>query len=196
MGNWSEYNEFYPLTPCGYGNKLGNGTGLIKMVIPEFTYGSGTVKAAQTMYVPRWRGFDNPFGDIWTNLDGVVIERTTGLSNVWTTDDPAEYTDVIGNKILAGHECLRGGEYIKYFDLGETAEIIPSSNGGSTTTYKCDYHWRDSATFRLRTLFVGGCANNGGNAGLGGFSSSSGVWYSNASIGFRSVSSFVSFSDT
>lgn len=195
MGNWNEYNRQYPLTPCGYGNKLGNGTGLIKMVIPEFTYGSGTVKAAQTMYVPRWRGFDNPFGDIWTNLDGVVIERTTGLSNVWTTDDPAEYTDVIGNKILAGHECLGDG-YIKYFDLGETAEIIPSSNGGSATTYKCDYHQRDIATSGLRTLFVGGHAYYGGYAGLGYFFSYYGVSLSDANIGFRSVSSFVSFSDT
>lgn len=165
------------------------------MVIPEFTYGSGTVEAAQTMYVPRWRGFDNPFGDIWTNLDGVVIERTTGLSNVWTTDDPAEYTDVIGNKILAGHECLGGG-YIKYFDLGETAEIIPSSNGGSATTYKCDYHWGDTATSGLRTLFVGGRATSGGAAGLGCFNSAGGVSNSLSGIGFRSVSSFLSFSDT
>ena len=135
MGNWNEYNRLFPLTPCGYGNKLGNRTGLVPLTIPEFTYGAdNTVRAAQTMQMARWRGFDNPFGDIWTNLDGIVIERTTDLSNVWTTDDVSEYTDVIGNKTLAGKECLGEG-YIKLFDLGETAEIIPSVNrdGASIT---------------------------------------------------------------
>ena len=192
MGNWNEYNGYYPLTPCGYCNHIGNGTGIVKLVIPEFTYGSGTVKAAQTRYVPRWRGFDNPFGDIWTNLDGIVVERTTGLSNVWTTDDYSEYTDVIGNKELAGQECLGEG-YIKYFNLGETAQIIPSSNGGGTTTYKCDYHYGDAATSGLRTLLVGGGAVYGANAGLGYFYSNGGVSYSSARIGFRSVSRFMSF---
>lgn len=198
MGNWNKYNGCYPLTPCGYGNKLGNGTGLVSLTIPESTYGAdNTVRAAQTMQMARWRGFDNPFGDIWTNLDGIVIERTTDLSNVWTTDDVSEYTDVIGNKTLAGKECLGEG-YIKLFDLGETAEIIPSVNGGgaSTTQYKCDYHWRDDSTSSLRTLFVGGDADYGGFAGLGGFYSLDGVSHSFAGVGFRSVSSFVSFSDS
>ena len=145
----------------------------------------------------RWRGFDNPFGDIFTNLDGIVIERTTDLSNVWTTDDVSEYTDVIGNKTLAGKECL-GNDYIKLFDLGETAEIIPSVNGGgaNTTQYKCDSHWRDSSTLGLRMLFVGGLASDGGDAGLSNFHSNFDVSFSSyASFGFRSVSSFVSFSD-
>lgn len=31
--------------------------------------------------------------------------------------------------------------WIKEFDLGDTAEIIPRSNGGNTTNHKCDYHW-------------------------------------------------------
>ena len=198
MGNWNEYNRLFPLTPCGYGNKLGNRTGLVPLTIPEFTYGAdNTVRAAQTMQMARWRGFDNPFGDIWTNLDGIVIERTTDLSNVWTTDDVSEYTDVIGNKTLAGKECLGEG-YIKLFDLGETAEIIPSVNrdGVSITQYKCDYHWRDSNTSGLRTLIVDGNAFTSYQAGLSGFYSLRDVSDSSASVGFRSVSSFVSFSDS
>ena len=46
MGNWGEYNGNYPLTPCGYGNEIGNGTGIKPLVIPEFTYGSGSIRAA------------------------------------------------------------------------------------------------------------------------------------------------------
>ncbi len=191
----SWYNGYYPLTPCGYCNEFGNGTGIKDMVITAPSASDGSTTQTYTFQVPRWRGFDNPFGDIWTNLDGIVIERTTDLSNVWTTDDVSEYTDVIGNKTLAGKECLGEG-YIKLFDLGETAEIIPSVNGGgaSTTQYKCDYHWRDSSTSGLRTLLVGGRAYPGGTAGLGDFYSSNGVSYSFALVGFRSVSSFLSFS--
>lgn len=29
MDSWWHYNDSYPLTPCGYGNTLGNGTGLV-----------------------------------------------------------------------------------------------------------------------------------------------------------------------
>lgn len=51
------------------------------------------------MYVPRWRGFDNPFGDIWTNLDGIIINSSSTTkdgveySEVYTTDDPSLYSD-------------------------------------------------------------------------------------------------------
>lgn len=190
---WRWYNGCYPLTPCGYCNEFGNGTGIKDMVITAPSASDGSTTQTYTFQVPRWRGFDNPFGDIWTNLDGIVIERTTDLSNVWTTDDVSEYIDVIGNKTLAGKECLGEG-YIKLFDLGETAEIIPSVNGGgaNTTQYKCDYHWRDSNTSGLRTLFVGGSASSGGNAGLSNFDSLGGVSYSGTYVGFRSVSPFVS----
>lgn len=195
--HWNWYNDGRPLTPCGYCNEFGNGTGIKDMVITAPSAQDGSTTQTYTFQVPRWRGFDNPFGDIQTNLDGIVIERTTDLSNVWTTDDVAEYTDVIGDKTLAGKECLKGG-YIKLFDLGETAEIIPSvdGNGTSSTQYKCDLHKRDPATSGLRQLFVGGVSTDGGNAGLGSLYSSDGLSTSRPVVGFRSVSSFGSFSDS
>ena len=199
MGNWYEYNRYYPLTPCGYGNEIGNGTGVKPLVIPEFTYGSGSIRAAQTLSMPRWRGFDNPFGDIWTNLDGIIIQGDAAGNpkTVYTTTDPNNYGDNESAKNameIAGHEIHQYG-YTKEFDLGDAAHIIPESVGGNTTKYKCDYHWTGSKDTFLRTLFVGGGANDGANAGLGHFASSSGVSISDASIGFRSVSAFVSFSE-
>ena len=166
------------------------------MTLVTPTYPGGEPTQSYTFQVPRWRGFDNPFGDIWTNLDGIVIKRdvASGPSKVYVTDDPAEYSDVIGNKEVVGIECPSSG-YTKLFDLGETAEIIPSVNGAgaSTTKYKCDYHWTNSDTI-LRTLYVGGVASNDCNAGLGGFSSGNSVEDSGMNVGFRSVSSFLSFS--
>ena len=187
--SWSGYNATYPLTPCGYCNEFGNFTGVKDLVIPECTAQDGTnTVATHTFKVPRWRGFDNPFGDIWTNLDGVVIVRAAAneISTVYTTTNVQEFTDVVGEKTVAGYEVASDG-YIKAFDLGETAEIIPSAVGGSVTTYICDYHYCNASSTALRTLRVGGGANYGSNAGLGFFTSSVGVGGAYSNVGFRTL---------
>ena len=187
--SWNNYNGYYPLTPCGYGNDIGNFTGIKDLVIPDTTVSDSITVAAKTFKMPRWRGFDNPFGDIWTNLEGIVIKRNAANedSNVYTTIDPEEFTDEIGSKSVAGIEVAKDG-YIKAFDLGRTGEIIPSEVGGSTTTYMCDYHWCNSGNTALRTLLVGGGAYIGGSAsGLGYFFSDGGVGYANAFVGFRTI---------
>jgi hypothetical protein len=66
--------------------------------------------------------------------------------------------------------------------------------GGDTTKYICDYHWTGGKNKTLRTLVVGGRADGGAGAGLGSFYSHGGVSHAWASVGFRSVSGFVSFS--
>lgn len=188
--SWSGYNGTYPITPCGYCNDIGNFTGIKDLVIPECTATNETdTVATKTFKVPRWRGFDNPFGDIWTNLDGVVIQRTAAneISSVYTTTNKEEFTDVIGSKTIAGYEVAQDG-YIKEFDLGETAEIIPSScTGASTTTYICDYHSCNATSTELRTLRVGGHANYGGYAGLSSFHSYVGVGTAGSNVGFRTL---------
>lgn len=186
--NWNNYNDYCPLTPCGYCNEFGNFTGVKDLVIPETVKDESTTIASKTFKVPRWRGFDNPFGDIWTNLDGIILKReaANGDSNVYTTTNPEEFTDEVGSKSIAGIEVAREG-YIKAFDLGRTGEIIPSEAGGSSTTYMCDYHWCNVSNTSLRTLLIGGVANNGASSGLGRFYSGHGVGYANADDGFRTV---------
>lgn len=188
--SWSGYNGTYPITPCGYCNDIGNFTGIKDLVIPECTATNETdTVATKTFKVPRWRGFDNPFGDIWTNLDGVVIQRTAAneISSVYTTTNKEEFTNVIGSKTIAGYEVAQDG-YIKEFDLGETAEIIPSScTGASATTYICGYHSCNATSTELRTLLVGGHANGGGRAGLGSFVSNFGVGLAYSDVGFRTL---------
>lgn len=193
--NWNNYNGYYPLTPCGYCNEFGNFTGVKDLVIPETVINDSTTVASKTFKVPRWRGFDNPFGDIWTNLDGIILERTAANqpSSVYTTTDPTAFGDdntAKGKMTVAGTEIASDG-YTKDYDLGETGEIIPSAVGGSTTTYMCDYHWCNASSTALRTLFVGGGAHSGGIAGLGCFASHNGVGYANANVGFRTLNKVV-----
>lgn len=193
--NWNNYNGYYPLTPCGYCNEFGNFTGVKDLVIPETVINDSTTVASKTFKVPRWRGFDNPFGDIWTNLDGIILERTAANqpSSVYTTTDPTAFGDdntAKGKMTVAGTEIASDG-YTKDYDLGETGEIIPSVVGGSTTTYMCDYHWCNASSTALRTLIVGGSAFNGGGAGLGSFGSSSGVGHADTTVGFRTLNKVV-----
>jgi hypothetical protein len=190
-GDWNTYNGYYPLTPCGYCNDIGNFTGVKDLVIPETVINESTTVASKTFKVPRWRGFDNPFGDIWTNLDGIILERTAANqpSSVYTTTDPTAFGDdntAKGKMTVAGKEIASDG-YTKDFDLGSKGEIIPSVVGGSATTYMCDYHWCNTASTSLRTLLVGGSADHGGYAGLGFFHSDLGVGAVASAVGFRTL---------
>lgn len=193
--SWNNYNGYYPLTPCGYCNEFGNFTGVKDLVIPETVVSETVTVATKTFKVPRWRGFDNPFGDIWTNLDGVILERTAANqpSSVYTTTDTSAFGDdntAKGKMTVAGTEVASDG-HIKAFDLGEKGEIIPSAVGGSNTTYMCDYHYCTASSTALRTLSVGGRADNGGSAGLGCFASTYGVSYAAAYVGFRTLNKVV-----
>ena len=193
--NWSNYNSCYPLTPCGYCNEFGNFTGVKDLVIPETVVSETVTVATKTFKVPRWRGFDNPFGDVWTNLDGVILERTAANqpSSVYTTTDTSAFGDdntAKGKMTVAGTEVASDG-YIKAFDLGEKGEIIPSAVGGSSTTYMCDYHYCNASSTALRALIVGGSAYNGGRAGLGYFYSVSGVGSAGTDTGFRTLNKVV-----
>ena len=178
-GQWSSYNGNYAITPCGYTNEFGNFSGVkaIQLQSPE-----------KTLYANRWRGFENPFGDIWTNLEGIVIKRDAAKanSNVYTTTDVSKYGEDYSLFDIAGVEIAQDG-WIGTFDLGSKAEIIPSSIAGSESTYKCDYHWCNVDSIENRTLLVGGCAHNGGAAGLGYFTSDGGAGYAAAYVGFRSL---------
>lgn len=188
---WSGYNGTYPITPCGYCNDIGNFTGIKGLVIPETVVNESATVPTKTFKVPRWRGFDNPFGDIWTNLDGIIIERTAANqpSSVYTTSNPSAFGDdntAKGKMTVAGKEIASDG-YIKDFGLGSKGEIIPSVVGGSATTYMCDYHWYNAASTSLRTLLVGGRANYGSYAGLGSFYSHDGVGVVGSAVGFRTL---------
>ena len=194
-GDWHTYNGYYPLTPCGYCNDIGNFTGVKDLVIPETVINESTTVASKTFKVPRWRGFDNPFGDIWTNLDGIILERTAANqpSSVYTTTDPTAFGDdntAKGKMTVAGTEIASNG-WIKDYDLGETGEIIPSVVGGSASTYMCDYHYCNTSSTALRTLVVGGRALYGGTAGLGCFDSDNGASAAGTTVGFRTLNKVV-----
>lgn len=189
--NWGFYNSYYPLTPNGYTNEFGNGTNIKEMTMVMPTVSDGEPTYSTTQYVPRWHGIENPFGDIWNNVDGIIINSSSIVENgkkyseVYVTDDPLLYSDSDYSKMrLVGIEISEEG-YIKEWDLGNTAEIIPRLNGGNITQYKCDYHWANGTT-GLKILLLHGRAIAGQTAGLGSFYSSFSAGDISADTGFRS----------
>lgn len=169
--SWNTYNGGNPITPCGYGNDIGNFTGIKTITVGD-----------KSFQMPRWRGFDNPFGDIWTNVDGCVLK----IPNMYIILNKEDYTDSLDNiKYSRRYSTLpTTNGSIKSLQLGEYADMVPKTVGGSATTYMCDYYWQNS---NLNTLLVGGGVDDGSNAGLAYFDGYDSVGGANARVGARGV---------
>jgi hypothetical protein len=121
---------------------------------------------ALTVYVPRYRGVENPFGHIWKWADGinVRISPTTanggdGLSKVYVCSKTRDFSDsgYTGYSYI-GNEA-RGEGHAKKHIFGDGGEMIPSDTGGGSTTYLCDYHYTNIPTTEtLRCVLFGGAA--------------------------------------
>ena len=177
--SWNTYNGGYAITPCGYTNEFGNFSGVKGILLQS----SGKI-----LYANRYRGFENPFGDIWTNLEGVVVKRNTDKANcnVYATTDVLKYGDDYSYFDIVGVEANKNG-WIKTFDFGSNAEIIPSDVSASSATYKCDYHWNVADSSEKRTLMVGGDAKGESMSGLAAFASTYNVGNAGTNVGFRSL---------
>lgn len=180
---WSSYNDNCPIVPCGYTNEFGNQSGVKDYTFPII---DGTTDPATSIQVNRYRGIEQPFGDVWTNLEGVLSQylTTDTLRHYYITDDPEKYSDSDISQMRQIAAVDIDSNFVKEFVLGSHGEIVPLSFQGNPTQYKCDYHW-DSTDAALHTLRVGGDANSGAPAGLGSLDSRDGVGCAWASIGFR-----------
>lgn len=164
MTDWANFNNANPLIPCGYTNEFGNGSGEKAYVVKNASGGTHA-----TLMANRYRGIENPFGHIWKYTDGANIQVTmgdAGLSILWTTDDPSNFSDTsytgYDNK---GNICRTNG-YAKKMLLGEDGDIVAKEVGGSSSTYWCDYYYTYTSANRMQVVLVGGDADNGSRAGL------------------------------
>lgn len=177
------YNSANPITPCGYTNEFGNFSGTKS--IPANQSGLSVTVTAN-----RWRGFENPFGDIETILDGIIINRGDydPKSKVYTTSDSSKFGEDISLMNFVGTTFTDRyfENYIREFDLGETGEIIPNKVNATTSTYKCDKYTGQNGS-GTAILFVGGNALDRGDAGLCRLNVNEFKGYESRLVGFRSV---------
>lgn len=164
MTDWINFNNANPLIPCGYTNEFGNGSGEKAYVV---TNASGGTHA--TLMANRYRGIENPFGHMWKYTDGANIQVTTGdagLSILWTTDDPSNFSDTSYTGYNKKGNICRTNGYAKKMLLGEDGDIVATEIGGSSSTYWCDYYYTYTSANRIQVLLIGGSADIGQNSGL------------------------------
>lgn len=164
MTDWTNFNNTNPLIPCGYTNEFGNGSGEKAYVVKNASDGTHA-----TLMANRYRGIENPFGHIWKHTDGANIQVTTGdsgLSILWTTSDPSNFSDTSYTGYdKKGNVCRING-HVKKMLLGEDGDIIATEVGGSTSTYWCDNYYTSTSVSRMQLVVVGGRSDDGLNAGL------------------------------
>ena len=164
MKDWTNFNNVNPLIPCGYTNEFGNGSGEKAYVVKNASGGTHA-----TLMANRYRGIENPFGHIWKYTDGANIQVTTGdagLSILWTTDDPSNFSDTSYTGYDKKGNICRTNGYVKKMLLGEDGDIVTTEVGGSSSTYWCDYYYTNTSANRMQVVLVGGGADGGSNAGL------------------------------
>ena len=164
MTDWTNFNNANPLIPCGYTNEFGNGSGEKAYVVKNASGGTHA-----TLMANRYRGIENPFGHIWKYTDGANIQVTTGdsgLSILFTTDDPSNFSDTSYTGYDKKGNICRTNGYAKKMLLGEDGDIVTTEVGGSSSTYWCDYYYTNTSANRMQVVLVGGGAGNGSGAGL------------------------------
>lgn len=164
MTDWTNFNNANPLIPCGYTNEFGNGSGEKAYVVKNASGGTHA-----TLMANRYRGIETPFGHIWKYTDGANIQVTTGdagLSILWTTDDPSNFSDTSYTGYDKKGNICRTNGYAKKMLLGEDGDIVSTEVGGSSSTYWCDYYYTYTSANRMQVVLVGGSADRGSYAGL------------------------------
>lgn len=183
---WSNFCGYYPVIPCGVTNSLGNKSGVVAYNMP--TDYDETVK---TVYVPSYRGVENPLGHLWKWTDGckVMIQSDAdgGLSEFYACDEPANFTSSGTTNYEKRGDIPRANGYVKAICLGEDGEIMPLSTGGGSTTYFCDYFYTSLPTSGIseRGVLFGGSANYSAYAGFVYAYTAYAASYASAAIGSR-----------
>lgn len=175
MTDWINFNNANPLIPCGYTNAFGNGSGEKAYVVKNASDGTHA-----TLMANRYRGIENPFGHVWKYTDGANIQVTTGdagLSILWTTDDPSNFSDTSYTGYDKKGNICRTSGYAKKMLLGENGDIIPTEVDGSSSTYWCDYYRTTITIDGIFVVLAGSSANGALGNGLasiyGGYTSNS-----------------------
>lgn len=164
MTDWINFNNANPLIPCGYTNEFGNGSGEKAYVVKNASDGTHA-----TLMANRYRGIENPFGHVWKYTDGANIQVTTGdagLSILWTTDDPSNFSDTSYTGYDKKGNICRTSGYAKKMLLGENGDIIPTEVDGSSSTYWCDYYRTTITIDGIFVVLAGSSANGALGNGL------------------------------
>lgn len=129
-----------------------------------------------------YRGIENIFANIWQWVDGINIKDHLA----YICKDHSKYaSDKFDGdyKPLAYTNCdTNGNPKTLGLDVDEPFFRFPTSIGGGTSTYMCDYYWQNTGN---RVALVGGDFGNGAFDGLWSWALNFASSYAYWSIGAR-----------
>lgn len=157
-----EFCDFIVTKYLGEGNYTGSDYGITTG--QSNALGNRSSNSTHIDKYMSYRGIENMYADIWEFVDGININNyqayinqkwSTFASDVFTGDYVAK-----GTLIAAG----AGNSLIKRCNVSIDGGFIPTTVGGSTTTFYGDALW--SAT-GARVALYGGGTSSGSSGGLG-----------------------------
>lgn len=179
--DWNSFNRYNPFVPCGLTIGLGNNTGVVSYV---FAAGEWKTGATLTTHVNSYRGIELPFGHVSKFIDGFNKQGgVDGTEKIYICNDVSKFAENAANGYtLISETDARASGSIGGIVLGEQGTFWPKPGG---STIYSDYFYNASANGTWYTLFAGGRASNGSNAGLLYFYANLGADYVDANVGSR-----------
>ena len=175
---WGNFNGSNPFIRTNVGLELGCGSGVVDY---DFNTGSET----KHLHVPVFCGVVNPFGHIWTAIDGLTksIEESSGKQEVWGIfTDPNSYASA---GIDGAAKVVRKTAVLNQGFLSKIDEnLLPTEAKGSESSHFCDSYYPNASPGSY-SVWLGGRASNGGNAGGWYVGSSGGVGHAAPDCGGR-----------
>ena len=176
--------QTWSFIPTGSSDSLGSGSGEVTVTIQQ-TDSSGSNTSTITRKCNRYRGIENPFGHIWKHTDDIISIYEGGWRTYYKSIKPDQFATNKNNsyKPLTSAAVVTG--YKTEIRVTPTCDFFAEAcTNGSETTYWCDYNWDNTDTSE-HCLLIGGSSGAGGQAGLFGLYSASGVGHSAANVGSR-----------
>lgn len=181
---WNSFNGYNPFVPCGVTIPLGSSTGIISYSFAAEEFETN----AYTVNVPSYRGIENPFGHVWTFIDGFnrqgsLNENDEVIEKIYTCNDVNKFAEGAANDYtLISETAPRASGNIGGIILDQTGTFWPKPGG--YTRYS-DYFYNAYANGTWYTLYSGGSASNGSNAGLLCLYAANGAGSAAAAVGSR-----------
>ncbi len=134
-------------------------------------------------YPCKYRGIENPWGNVYQWIDGVNIKDLQS----WVCNNPALYADDIFAEPYKVLNYINGNieGWLKTtgFDERYPFARLPTVTGGGSSTYYSDYYYKTDVG--NRALLVGGNWSDGSYAGLWFFKANSAASSANVYVGAR-----------
>ena len=173
-----EFCDFIVTKYLGEGNYTGNDFGITTG--QSNALGNRSSNSTHNDKYMTYRGIENLYADIWEFVDGININNYQAYVNQkWSTFASDVFT---GDYVAKGPliSAAASNSLIKRCNVSADVGFIPTTIGGSTTTFYGDALW--SAT-GARIAIYGGCAHDGASGGLGILSVGNASSHSGAYIG-------------